>query len=447
MFNRQHFMGSVGRIVQGGVLASPIQELDEALENFTQKGEMPKRNRNTPPSSGRKRARTKLPKSVAARRSAARKLLFKVSPTPSAQGNGIAGAMKKKGGKVAKEGRKKKVRVSRAFRKKVNEAIKSRNGSGWLKEVIPNDILKPVDNQQAVRQVAGRITDDTNAYFFNPTYVDYVASLLYNKKGPVNPGVTVNIGDTDLFRRENLKIEVLDQYYIVKLRNNTARVMDICLYDVSPKYTQEGGSGGTATFSPEQHWEQAFAAGSRFGAPGTVGQQSNENPTNVFKNAIGAHPMDSQYFRGQYTCDTTYVKLEPGKEYYHKVKGPNRKLYDYNSFFKNGVYRNIRPFCKATLVSMSLDLNVTTVQSKAQRATDIVSNSPYGLIMEVNIFTKVRLPDKAGFQNPAVGAVGGIQELTQVGNAFAINNWYEEQSGIVEMIQDENPQNVTVVAQ
>lgn len=445
MFNYHHMRNAVGRLASSYVLSSPTRNVDEALENFTQKGEMPKRvNRMPTPSSSRKRLRTTKKLKSITRRDKARKLLWKVSPNNPVPGNAVAGAMKFKGGKVKKEGRKKKVRVSKAFRRKVNEAIKSRNGTGWFKERVPQQVMIPVDNEQVIKTCVGRQVDDSGAFHFTPTYVDYSASVLYNKKAQVSPYANVPIDDANMYRRENLKIEVLEQYYIVRFRNNTARTMDVTIWDVSPKYTQESGSAGVSNYGPETHWDQALVQGAPSGGLGTVGQQSNENPVAVAKTVIGAHPMDSAYFRGQYTCDTTYIKLEPGKEYYHKVKGPNRKVYEYNKFFKNGRWFNIKPFCKSTLVGMSLDLNSTGTGSLAQRTSDIVTGQGYGLVTEVQTFIKLRLPDKAGFQNPSVSGIGEIQQLTQVGNAFAIKNWYPTQDGAVNMVEDENPQNIAL---
>jgi hypothetical protein len=132
--------------------------------------------------------------------------------------------------------------------------------------------------------------------------------------------------------------------------------------------------------------------------------------------------------------------LEPGKEYYHKVKGPNMKTYDFNKYFKDSTYHDIQKFCKGTIIMASLDLTSTSLATHG-RFTDIPVGDPQGLIIETTYFTKIKCPERAGFQTPAVyPAAGTPQPLSQKSqHAWSIVYPVVAQAGVVEYRQDENP--------
>lgn len=351
----------------------------------------------------------------------------------SSSNNVVASASRKRGRKVKREGRKKPVRVGKLFRKKVNAVFTKRGPNGHFQEIVMNPIMKPIDNRQDLQFTSIRPFDGIVGWNFTPTYIAYVYALLYNKASypaTVTTDITYN-GVTGAGVTPNLQIHVKEQYYIVRMKNNTARTMTVKLWDISPKNVQEEDFTNTLDFL-----FQELVGKQPFGAAGTAGQQSRENPLSINYQTIGFNPKMLSSFRHHFTLDETIITLEAGKEYVHKVKGPNDKMYKFNSFFKADTYRPVQKFCKQTLVAHYLDMVGNEVAPG--RVTDIVNEDGYGLLTEQTCYTTIKCPDQTGFQNPATVTVGAIQPLTQKGYCFGIKNWGDvTQIGPVFDIEDE----------
>jgi len=357
--------------------------------------------------------------------------------------NVLASAMKKKGKKVKKEGRKKKVRVSPRFRKMVNQVLSSKGPVGLMMETVPQQILHAHDNTQNVFFADNRQISGVVGWKFTPTYINYCYDMLYcNGTFPINAGINID-RYTPSFN-DNQQIHVLEQYYIVKMKNNTARTLEIKLWDISPKTSQTNGS----IQSIINTINDGLVDNSPVGTTGNRGTQGRENPASVGLYTIGFKPTLMTSFNKLYSLDETIIKLEPGKEYYHKVKGPNDKLYKFNAYKKNGVPFDVTPFAKTTLICLNTDLCATSLigGGRVGRWTDVSVVGPYGLLFETTNFTKIKCPDQTGFQRLSAATnpltPGTVQELSQKGYAYIIKNWYstQESLGSVVDIEDENPQ-------
>lgn len=407
------------------------------LQNKRTMAKVPKVIINTPRGRSSNRTPYSTPKSTPRRIKGKSPRRSSISFAPiSSSNNVVAKASRKRGRSVKKEGRKKPVRVGKLFRKKVNAVFTSKGPNGHFQEIVMDEIFKPRDNLQETAILCSRVFDGTAGWQFSPTYISYVNALLYNKGGfPTTPFNNVTAASTIGFK-PNMEIHVKEQYYIHRLKNNTARTMTVKLWDISPKSVQDGG------FNTLQFIDNETNRTSRFGLPGDPTQEANENPTNVDRFVIGFNPKMLSSFRKNYSLDETIISLEAGKEYNHKVKGPNDKMYKFNSFFKNGGYRNVQKFCKQTIVCFYLDLTNTGLSTEG-RFTDITAIDPYGLLCETTTYTTIKCPDQTGFQNKTV-VVGDIQPLTQRGYTFGIKNWANvAQAGTVFDIEDENPQQPT----
>jgi len=406
----------------------------------------------TPSATPRKRGRSEsrsdvsmLSKSRSRSLSRGRVLFSSSSGKSSSSTNVLASALRRKGKNVKKEGRKKKVKITKKFRKMVNQVLTAKGPVGVMIETVPDQVLRPLDNQQAIGVFSNRNFENVTGWKFSPTYIQYCYDKIYMKGA-------FPVSDQNLVTRsvegfnDNLQVHVLEQYYVVKMKNNTARTMELRLWDISPKGTQDA----TSTYNVSAFITQTLNSTSNTGNQGTIPNQGRENPAGVTINTIGYTPKLSSAFNKHFTLDETFVKLEPGKEYYHKVKGPNDKLYKFNNFQKNGQRVDVMPFCKTTLVAMNVDLSATSLigTNQVARWTDITSSQPFGLLSETHHFTKIKCPDQTGFQRlTSPPGAGSVQELSQVGYAFVIKNWYGSQAeiGTVVDIEDENPQNQATV--
>lgn len=356
--------------------------------------------------------------------------------------NVVAGPSRKRGRKVHKEGRKKGVKVPRLLRKQVKSILEKQDYIGWYKEIITNQVQKPIDNLQSVFHACLRTCDAIPGIFFDPVSVRNAASILWNKFVPVNQN---NVGTTaGQFQMDTLQIKVLEQNVIHRMKNNTARNMTLKIWDWSPKTTLQFQG-----FDPIPYLTAELLRLSPSGAPGSITEVSNYNVLGVTVGTIGFNPKMVPAFNQYYSLDETIVNLEPGKEYNHKLSGPNHKMYDYKKFFMNGAAQicNSQKFIKGTMVCMILDLDTTTLQTTG-RTTDIVAADPFGLLLETTCFYKIAMPEQAGFIVPdaATGFTAGqSKSLGNRKSAFAIKNWASAQAGIITSIEDENPQAPTTV--
>lgn len=356
--------------------------------------------------------------------------------------NVLIGALKKKGKKVKKEGRKKKVKVSPRFKKMVNQVLSAKGPIGLMVENIPHTVIHVLDNLQNVVYATDRFVQGINGWHFSPTYINYVYDKLYcNGTFPVS--ISQNIDRYTNAFNDNQQIHVLEQYYIVKLKNNTARTLEVKLWDVSPKSAQDG----SVNIDLISYMNTTTSDTGPVGNPGERGTQGRENPSGCTPYTIGWKPTLMSSFNKLYSLDETILKLEPGKEYYHKVMGPNDKLYSYNKFKKNGIPIDVLPFVKTTLIVVNTDITASSLIGNVQvgRWTDMTFTGPFGLLTETQQFTKIKCPDQTGFQRLtalSTPAPGSVQELSQKGYAYIIKNWYVSQEGLgtVVDIEDENPQ-------
>lgn len=380
----------------------------------------------------RSRARTPSPPT---RRSSSSRSPVSVSNST----NISAGAQRSKSGGVRLEGVQKAVKVNKQFKKKVQAAMKSDNyKTGFMMEIFSNDILRPVE----CGQVVGRVGHMSNGIIqnFDPNYINHVASCLFNLKTMTQ---TPDIGDANLFTK-NLVVDVIKQSVTYRFKNQTARTMTLKVFDVSPKNRnfQKG-------FDPVSYWFNAF------GDENTA-EPNKVNLNGITPNTLYAHPKMSETFKRQYSIDENIVVLEAGKEYVHKVIGPNI-TYDFRKYFDNPdndveIFQNQQKFVKMTFVTYHLDLATTAFvgqplgglvgQAQGGRFTDLDnSERPYGLLCEATVFTKIRMPDQVGFIKDT--PQGNAQQLNlRKQKPYIIKDWTIRQfktTTEVKLVQDENP--------
>lgn len=351
----------------------------------------------------------------------------------SSSGNVVQSKLKRRGTTVAREGRKKKVRISKEFKNKVKAVLTYRGPSGIIEQRCPR-LFKPSDNVQIWGYANPFQYDGVEGWAFSPIQVAQAYDILWNKAGWTFPGS--NLTSTSLQSlRPNTEIHVIEQSYRINFKNNSARTLRVTLYDISPKSVQQN------VFGPLDFIGNELARTATSGVPGSLTQESRENPTNVQKETIGFKPKMISSFGKFFSCDETVIYLEPGKEYNHTVKGPNDMIYRFQKFYINGVFYNAQKFCKTTLVSVQTDLVTDDLARAVGHFTDMNNpGNPYGLAAEIMHYHKLKCPDQTGFQNPVNQNTGTIQPLTQRGYAFAIKNWYSDQDGSIVDIEDENPQ-------
>lgn len=337
----------------------------------------------------------------------------------SSANNVLAKASKKKGHKVAKEGLKKKIQVPLKLRKQIKQVVHDTPSAVGRYTDIKYFTITPTDSQ--VITMLGNTTE-TKPNLFDPAWINYVASTLFN-----GAAVTFNptLALAKLFSTRTLKVEVLKQNVIYRMMNNTQRTLTVKIWDLSPKSRQYNQG-----FDPLAYWTGSFS--------NEAVVPNNPNKYFITPQTLYAHPKMSEAFRNMYSLDETIIQLEAGKEYVHKLNGPNM-VYDFQKFWDQGTFSNQQKFIKHTMICVYCDLINTTLATPG-RFTDIVAADPNDLIIEQTTFTKIRMPEQVGYTVPTpVPIAGDIVPMNQRYSCYAIQNWAGSQAGTVSKIEDENP--------
>lgn len=354
--------------------------------------------------------------------------------------------VKKKGKKVAKEGRKKTVKVPKKLRKQIKKVIDGDDPIGIWEEVRMEAFVIPPDNQQVVSSRG--LSSGGNQILFDPINVIYAASVLWLKKAPSE---TKTLNDVGLFDATTFKVELLDSWVRFNYRNNTGRVITMKLYDVSLKHQiPRATTGGAVVYvGAVGNWINMLAQE----ASSAAGDNSFQNANGITINTLYSTPKMVTAFNHMYTLDCTTVSLEPGKEYMHMVRGPKNKFYDYAKFL-NGTtnvvgtetFINPQKFTKEHFVVAYTDLTGIAVTNGLMGRYMGIQNADagFGLLCESRYFYKLRLPEQAGatVTTPAAGTVSNVQ-LGHRTYRYGIVNYQEPVSSgasPVAYIGDENPQ-------
>lgn len=335
-------------------------------------------------------------------------------------------AVSKRGNSVKKEGKKKKIKVSVDFKKKVNAALEKNMIKGTYVETMYS-FYALVDTNQGVATL-GQSTSVGQFTLGDPVRILDAASVLWNSKTPILNKTATDIGN---FSYEGFKcyVERCSTNYLIK--NNTANTVTITLIDYSPK-TIFGGVG----FDFVGQWQNALAL---FGPPAAGTQSTTLNPLNNLVTELGLRPSFTPSMTKQYSMDYTTIVLEPGKEYMHKVPLYNDKMLDFSKYDQNGTFANQQKFVKGTVMIYKSDLTCGA-DNKVGRYTDIVTPSPYQIIVEQTNNYNLRMPEQAGFVYPNVAPVAGQNiALYKRARAFAFKNFGLAQGLAQAVINDENP--------
>jgi len=245
-----------------------------------------------------------------------------------------------------------------------------------------------------------------------------------------------------------LKVNVIKQETTFRLKNNTARVMYLKLYVCSPKSILP-----PAGIDPAIHWidEMTNERGNA-----SITEQDKRNLASASPNTLYATPYLCKNWMNRFATDCTNIILEPGKEYVHKVVGPNME-YKFNKYYEatnagagGGSFQNQQKFVKFAFLTCYYDL-VGTSGGACSRGVNMFAASdsvPYGLLVETTNYTKISQPDQTGIKNPAAFVSGANQPLNQRKDD---PYWLADYSnlgpvGPVGVVEDENPQAPATIA-
>lgn len=336
-------------------------------------------------------------------------------------------AIKTKSQGVKKEGVKKKIKVPKKLRKQIKQVLKTSDHIGWSLENFSQKFT-PIGFGQNCYQLGQVVQGVPN--MFDPTYVAHIASCLFNDKTITS---APTLSDAGYFPLKALKVNVLQQTATFRLKNNSARTMYISLYETSPKNRSED-TNGREFFD---YWrdclvDEALTGGSTEGA--------RLNLADMQPYTMYATPYMSPAVTANYAIDQTKIILEPGKEYIYTMNGGARE-YNFSKYYRpDNAFINEQKFCKQLMAVVHLDM-VGTSLGIATRKSDMLTDQPWGLLVEQTKYLKIGMPEQTGFRLITPVTTGTSYPNTNRKNKpYIVADWSQQGAiGAVAVINDEVP--------
>lgn len=329
-------------------------------------------------------------------------------------GGQVYGMRRRKG---IRNKKKKPVKVSSKFKKKVKKVLESVNPDGYFQETFYDQLPLYVteDNKQNVFNLSG-LTGQAADPVFSASRILDAASCLWNDKPMLRTGKQYN--DSENFDNQKLKVKVKSSSLTYTIRNNTQRNVTMRIYECTPRsYQVQGDAIGV--------WNAALNF-----------QNSSSNQNAISLNEIHTSPAMLPDFKRLFKTSFNEYVLAPGTEIRHVVVGP--KDYDCNlqKFWNGSTFQPNSPFSKFVFAVYYVDLISETNGSLTPanvfgryNSQDTGVDSPYGLIVEGVTRFKMEMPDLTGFITPAPYVAGVVQELGQRQFSYAIKTYPLTQTG------------------
>jgi len=331
----------------------------------------------------------------------ARRLLFKLAgkkPKISSKSGTVrevevTNKSSKKARKVMVYKPKKKVKVSRTFRAKVQKTLAPKIIKGQLLYRDTQAIYYTTNHAQNVYYLGKNISGVPQFEgFFDPLRVLDAASCLFNGKASMS--YDPSFAATGMFEAVTLtpKIRVIDSSVHFKLRNNTQRTRTLIIYEC--RSCNVGNTNG-----PLVQWQQNILAA----------EARNQIPVgNLIINKVGASPYDVPDFGKYFKTTKKKVVLEAGQSWEWFVQGPQDFVYNFAKYYNGSTYLRHQKMNRYFMVAEYFDMltvsNVTCYAYRfGQQAISITNEG--GLAVEVTERFKIEMPELSGFTTGTVTAL------------------------------------------
>lgn len=367
------------------------------------------------------------------------------------------------------KGRKRKVKVSKKLRDKVNKVIEGHKAFGSYTKIMSGTIGFLVDGgltnvylTQNIgdylantiyarlgtskltgnsRMLYGTLPRDNNpvqgmeTVYFTPAKFLDAASVLFNQKGPaldysiqarnfqiqVNKGTGVpNLGTPASPFTANLKLHVINSWVKFEMRNNSQRVMHINMYECVGKQR-----------FPAQMPLECFKSCLN----GTNPQVEDGNFTGLVRGFFGIavddwwnsamlKPSVFEAFKSSWSYTLKEIIIEPGVSHVFYLNGPKNMELDYNKMHEGGVDQTASLYNKCSvgvIFEVKGDIKYGTVGAGSATAANsgrwiaggIANKMIDPVSIEVTEVYKISCPETSGFilQAVATAPAGTPQAL------------------------------------
>lgn len=333
------------------------------------------------------------------------------------------------GAKKVRQARKKSVKVSPYFRKKVSKVIEAKKIHGTLTEHTLGGYMTCIDRQQSVySDPFGGVGVAKNLLSFTlDQFLDGV-SQLFNEKPPEKNKATLLPGSAQSFDSLYTKFHVKNCWTSLHFKNLTPHTVIIKFWVCAPKkkYSwkpdQTGQTVGMSSLGAVRTVSDGLGVPMRY----WLDSLAIDNATGYIKNRyydggvtapqaqdLYREPTQSKTFNNGWKVEKIEFILEPGQDVKHLVQGPKNIDIDLQKAEVNDTFQNVQKFSRGYIYAVYNGLNSCFNGSTDSAAASYgrfadrvdVSQKGYGIAVERTDHYSFSMPEQTGFTLP-VGTSG-----------------------------------------
>lgn len=312
------------------------------------------------------------------------------------------------------------VKVSSKFRKKVKKAMEAESLYGKYLKVGYGRITPPT--------LADQQTVFDDGYLFSPlSFVD-AADVLFNGRVAIETPTYAGIEWDNVYARKDT---IVNSYATYEIKNMSQRTYTLKMFVCSPKHVPTEQSPN----DPVADWATGLILAQNFGT----------NPANNDRFTLYSDPRDAPQFNQFWKCDFTKVVLAPGESFNHTVQGPNDMVVDWSKLVLKNIaaapnwLASYAKFSRSVFFVANTDLLVTSLAATARYPS--TGGSVGGLVFERKVHMSLKCPESSGFKFPA-GAypAGTVKQLDAKLPTKVIKVFYTLGAvGVTQDVLEENP--------
>jgi len=295
---------------------------------------------------------------------------------------------KRTGGKKLKPKGRKYVKVSKDFKAKVMKATEAGKVAGQFHSTDIGVLTAALSGQQTTSHQLMPNSSGLNG-LFNAKRVLHCVSRMWNGKAVTS---TPQIADAGMIQPLQTVIDVKKQWWVYKIRNNSARTICVRMWKCAPKHLQ-------SDVDPIGAWRQsitrAITEGYYITSPATYNDQ-----------LLYVKPQLFAQFNQFYKVEEVTMVIEPGQSHEFTITGPSM-VYDMKKFYIDNLYQEYQKQDVILLSAVWTDLIGETAGVLVGR--DGLNVGDGEVIYESQYFCNVVMPETIGWQSggvmPAAGPV------------------------------------------
>lgn len=301
-----------------------------------------------------------------------------------------------------------------------------------------------------------RVTAQNAGQFFDPYFIMYCASRLWNNRlaegnGLVTGALTnmqVEKNDTDGWSNFSqplatsvsaFKVMVTELKAKMIMKNNTGRTAYLKMYVCKPKY-QRNDTSANANGLPITDWNKCLENDWNASIEGINTTTNRAGPINVpissgFQSVssytYNVTPMMSANWKRQWSANMYEIILEPGQTHTHWLDGDAGE-YDFSKMYTKSTgnsasFNNVQKTDRFVFFT-----GVPELASSASLDTRLQSTSTQKIIFETQLFVTMKMPESAGTSITNIGNLisnsAQTQPLTQRHRSYFIDSFHENVS-------------------